>query len=154
MGHDGLLELALELLQNLLGLVHRPVDAVHLVGEGVVVEHVPWPHQLHHALQPARRADVARGVLGGAAHHQLLGPVHVARREPVAAAGQLGADVRSSSAGFVGRTQRTVGVCGVQAGLVLIAGVDAGSLHVVTEDLEGEGAVPRLHLLKQLQGVQ
>ena len=138
MGHDGLLELALELLQNLLGLVHRPVDAVHLVGEGVVVEHVPGSHQLHHALQPARRPDVARGVLGGAAHHQLLGPVHVARGEPVAAAGQLRAHVRGPPRLLVGRRERAVLVQGVQARLGLVAGVDAGALHKVSEHVEGE----------------
>ena len=151
---DGILKLGLELLQDLLGFLHRPVDAVDLVGAGPVVEHVLRAHQLDHGLEAAGLPDVAALVLHDAAHHELLRPVHVAGGEPVAASGELGSDVRSSPGVFVGRSQRTVGVGGVQAGLVLVARVDAGSLHVVSEHIEGEGGVASLHLLKQLQGIQ
>ena len=93
---DGVLKLCLELSQNLLGLVHGPVDAVHLVGVGPVVEHVLGPHQLDHGLESAGLADVARLVLLRPAHDQLLRPVHVAGREPVTSSGQLRSDVRNT----------------------------------------------------------
>ena len=93
-------------------------------------------------------------VLGRAADNELLRPVHVARRKPIAAAGQLGAHIRGALRGLVGRRGRAGRVGGVEAGFLLVARVNAGPLHKVPEGLEGEGLVDGLHLIEEVDRVE
>ena len=85
--------------------------------------------------------DIPALVLLRPAHHQLLRPVHVARRKPIAAAGQLGAHIRGALRGLVGRRGRAGRVGGVEAGFL-------------PEGLEGEGLVDGLHLIEEVDRVE
>ena len=98
--------------------------------------------------------DVAGLVLHQTPGYQLLGPVHVAGGKSIAASGQLGANVWPPELAFVGRGQGAVGVTGIQAGLLLVAGVDAGALHKVTENVKRKRFEVCLHLLKQFDRMQ
>ena len=97
--------------------------------------HLHFTHPFHiiHFTSSSRPAaepghspdDVSGAVLLGAADDQLLGPVHVLGGEPVAAAGELCADVEPRAGRPVGRRLRTLGVAGVEARPPLVAARDA-----------------------------
>ena len=87
-------ERALPRLQHLGGLLLGPVDVVDLVGVGPEIVDLALAHQLDDGLEGGGTGQVAGLVVLGAAHHQLLRPVHVLGGEAVAAARQLSTDVR------------------------------------------------------------